>query len=276
MEPMEPPPLDLENIGTYAEAALVFCVLGVGSYLYALRVDAHWIGPAVIIAHAVVLSAAAFYRNRGAIGRRGTPEALSAGFVWLLWLVYGMMFHDVIDELPRWAARSHSLLIVGAVAAVYWREDAGGATARAGAASFVALLLLFFPHPDATVHGMANPVLFAKTLGFFAIYFVGELREKMTPGAKASSPEASRVLCSDGFRFHVRWVRCAWVLLCSKYLVALCVPQFVVLSVGLYRTAKNLPKKRRTGRPRAGKKPKLNRRPINFAVELPPIGHEVV
>jgi len=84
------PGVDFENIHTYIGIIAVFVIVAVGTVLYSFKDSVTWFPPFIILAFGLVMLFITLLNTRQLRNpRRVRPHAVGAGWVWLLWIVYG-------------------------------------------------------------------------------------------------------------------------------------------------------------------------------------------
>ncbi len=170
-------------------------------------------------------------------------STLASSYVWIAWLIYGLVFREFSLFLPYWIGYAQVVIVISLVLASYARESfLDGNHVFVNILFFVILSLLFLPHSDTISHDMDVPTLFLKVTAFYVLYVLTQLHQNTktttTPiGGAYSNPNYWRYksVCDA----ELKIVRSSWVLLAPKYLVIGAVIQLVPLLWEIWKHAKN-------------------------------------
>ncbi len=241
--------INLDSVKTYMEIVFVFLLMTSGTYFYTLRDKITWIAPFIVLSYGIVLSALALYQYYQTVSNNlkeddilnNKPRTLGAGFIWVLWLVYGIVFRD-ISPLFESISYIQSAIVILIVLLTYWKRDITENPIWANTIFFMVTLLLFIPHGDTISHDMNHIILFLKIGIFYFLYVITEIYHVLDNELQkynTSYNSSSRIVKYKSiYKTEIKIVQSAWVLLASKYLLIGSVIQLFPLIIELQRVLK--------------------------------------
>lgn len=213
--------VNFDSIRTYVDVFIVFSVVASGTVLYSFRDPYHWLPPFLVLSYSVVLLFLTLIKSRQ-INKNSQmyPNCLGAGWVWLLWIVYGIMFQHVHPLLNEAVGYIQSAVAIGLVLTTYWKT-VQNSPAYMHAVTVTVALLLFIPHIDTVSHAMVRPILFSKASLFYFLYVITEITIIMEREQIIFSKDSAKVVYDFGAVYNLEKiiVRSAWVLMVSKFLM---------------------------------------------------------
>ena len=252
-------PHDLTNIMTYTECIGIFVLMLTGTWLYSVDKRA---SPFVTLGSGLVILAITLYQHYVFLKQKkkrkrngmieddplyysgsATISTLASSYVWLGWLIYGLVFREFSLVLPPWIGYFQVMIVISLVLASYARESFLDRNhVFVNILFFVVLSLLFIPHSDTISHDMEIPTLFLKVTVFYVLYVLTQLHQSTTGSSVGSSSIYSnrnysryKSVCDA----ELKIVRSSWVLLAPKYLVIGAMVQFVPLLWKIWKRTKN-------------------------------------
>ena len=224
------------------EIVLVFVLIVSGTYLYTLRDAFPWMAPFVVLSYGILISGLSFYqyyqyvkisRKEDDLPSRNL-KTLGAGFVWILWLVYGIVFRDVSPLFEGTSiAYFQNGLVMGIILLTYWKKELNEHPVWANGVFFVVVLLLFIPHVDTISQDMNRYVLFSKIFAFYTLYVLTEICHVLEDEELQHNTLVNQKSIAEKYRMiyrtEIKIVQSSWVLLTSKYLILGAIVQLVPL-----------------------------------------------
>ncbi len=240
---------DFDSVRTYMEAMLVFLLIMSGTVLYNLRDTLPWLAPFVVLTYGLIFSGASLYQYVMLLRHQHKQDdkpieglkTIGAGILWVSWLVYGIVFRDVRPLIMMSGvsvAYVHGALVLGLVMLTYWQHDLRYNSLWANGIFLGSILLLFVPHTDTISHDMNPVVLFFKTVIFYVLYLLTEVRQILetervfhdqVENNNSFSLNAQQERFRQIYRAEVKIVQSAWVLIASKYLLFGAIFQLLLL-----------------------------------------------
>ncbi len=172
--------------------------------------------------------------------KNNTLDLTSMGYVWVGWLVYGLLFEHVhlwLQEVT-WLPYVQSSIVVPLVLLTYW------SVVRERPALVTAILcvntaVLFMPHTDNIAHNMPLILILAKVIVFAVIYLAANLSQLMIERWSRHSERLKREWRTVRFLrrsqymywLQLRLLQSSWVLLAQRYvmIVGACIQTVALL-----------------------------------------------
>lgn len=233
--PMPEPSTTLENVQVYIDMSLILAVILCGSFLFSQRDVQPGLAPFTVIVFTIIIVALTILRyQKHCVEWRTEMPTYLAAWIWLIWLVYGMMFHKVELLWGETAGHVQSSLALLLVLMTYvsklqselaWMHTIAGAE----------LLLLLFPHVDTISHGMNTLLLFTKVILFYVLFTLTAVDAYYGTGEKKNNIDQVAERRWYILVLERTVIRSAWVLMVTKWLVAGSVLQFIIIGIRMRR-----------------------------------------
>jgi hypothetical protein len=239
-------PINFESVRTYAELVGVGIFVVFGTAFYVQWDGSIFARPMVILLCSILLgvytilreesprdSKPSLVKNNGLFSLPKRPEAVTAGWMWLLWLVYSSVFRDVAFQFDSFF---WSVVQTGTASAVvvvsYFLHYNSMHVAYLAALSAV---LLFVPHLDALASSTPPAYVYIKVAESYVLYSLHEIIQIMEDDfamrmTNAASPPIGKLHAAE-----LKALRSGWILFAYRYFVYAAVFQIVYVSYALYR-----------------------------------------
>lgn len=225
-------PVDFEHIDTYMEAFYVAFLIFSGTYLFTFQSSVPWIASFVILTCAIILSILGLYQyhkyNKYTVKEDDPPkrraETLIAGFAWVLWLAYGILFKDMDPFFPASIGYLQSGIAMLIVFLTYWNTSFVNNPVCTHFTFIAVLSLLLLPHNGAISHKMNTATLFTKISAFYVLFLSTEISQLYEESLLKKKERNKRY--RGAWKYQIKLIRSVWVLLVSNYLVIASVFQF--------------------------------------------------
>ncbi len=221
--------MNFESVYTYFDVVLIFGILLSGTYLYTLRDLHEWLAPYIVLFYGFVLLTIHIISItivKGSSSKKQPvlrPKTLLAGWIWLFWIIYGIVFKEISPAFPVAVGYIQSAVVVGFVMLSYiklfqdWHHLIFA----------VVLLLLVVPHADSISHHLDPLVLYVKLVLFYVLYVLSEMWNIV-------SIRKGKQKINDVTTLEYHIVRSCWVLLTSKYLIVFSLFQIIPITYQMF------------------------------------------
>ena len=142
--------INFDSVTTYLEITLVFVIIMTGTYLYSFGISVLWICPIVILFYSIIIIIVTFNKYKYINEDEDTflperPNTLGASYIWIFWLIYGILFKDVIFLLPSSAFYIQNVIAIAIIVFTYMKSEIYENLMLSSTLLIFAIFLLFLP-----------------------------------------------------------------------------------------------------------------------------------